>query len=84
MMKIMQRGTIIAFHVKLNLILYDTMVDERGRSIILDCTIFKHCITLKIHIDLSLMYQPLPSLEVLSIKWINYLTELKWLQGTLM
>ena len=40
------RGTIIAFNPKLHPIIHDIIVDDQGRSIILDCTILKHHITL--------------------------------------
>ena len=40
------RGTIIAFNPKLHPIIHDIIVDDQGRSIILDCTILTHCITL--------------------------------------
>ena len=40
------RGTIIAFNPKLHPIIHDIIVDDQGRSIILDCTILKHRITL--------------------------------------
>ena len=40
------RGTIIAFSPKLHPVVHDTIVDDQGRSIILDCLIFKHHITL--------------------------------------
>ena len=40
------RGTIKAFDPKLHPIIHDTIVDDQGRSIILDCTLLKHCITL--------------------------------------
>ena len=40
------RGTIIAFNSKSNPIIHDSIVDDQGRSIILDCTILKHCFTL--------------------------------------
>ena len=40
------RGTIIAFNPKLHPIIHDIIVDDQERSIILDCTILKHHITL--------------------------------------
>ena len=40
------RGTIIAFNPKKLPVVHDIMVDDQGRSIILDCTILKHHITL--------------------------------------
>ena len=40
------RGTIIAFNPKLHPIIHDIIIDDQGRSIILDCPILKHHITL--------------------------------------
>ena len=40
------RGTIIAFNPKLHPIKHDIIVDDQRRSIILNCTILKHHITL--------------------------------------
>ena len=40
------RGTIMAINPKLCPIIHGIIVDDQGRSIILDCTILKHCITL--------------------------------------
>ena len=34
------RGTVIAFNPKLNPIVHNTIVDDQGRSIILDCIFF--------------------------------------------
>ena len=39
------RGTIIVFNPKLHPIVHDTFVDDQGISIILDCIMFRHCIT---------------------------------------
>ena len=40
------RGTIITFNPQLHPIIHDIIVDDQGRSIILDCTILKHHIIL--------------------------------------
>ena len=66
------RDTMIAFQPLIKPIIHNTIHDDQGRYIILDCTIFEHQFTFVNIYDLILMNKPPISMHMYSVKYMHY------------